>query len=95
MVVSNMDQIATKYGVRQQQYSDITQLCISISRINTPQLHNLEDCLLTLFNSSSYNGLSLNPGEKNVAAVIGTYKSAKIPFKCLHHKCLWYFSNIV
>ena len=64
MVVSNMDQIATKYGVRQQQHTDDTQHCISISRINTSQLNNLKDCLFTLFYSFSHNGFSLIPGKK-------------------------------
>ena len=58
--------IATKYGVRQQQYADDTQLYISISRNNTSKLHDLEDCILSLFSWFSYNGLSLNPEKKTM-----------------------------
>ena len=69
-------QIVTTYGVRQQQYADDTQLYISISRNNTFQLHDLEDCLLSLFSWFSHNGLSLN-SEKTNAVLFGTYQSAK------------------
>ena len=49
LFVSPIAQIATKYGVHQEQYADDTQLYISISHINTTRLHDLEDCLLSLF----------------------------------------------
>ena len=43
---------------------------------NTSKLHNLEDCLLSLFSFFSHNGLSFNP-EKTDAVLFSTYQSAK------------------
>ena len=76
LFVSSMAQIAIKYGVRQQQYADDTQLYISISRNNTSQLHDLEDCILSLFSWFAHNGLFLNP-ETTDAILFGIYQSTK------------------
>ena len=76
LLASPIAQIATKYGVRQQQYADDTQLCIPISRNNTSKLHDLEDCLLSLFSWFSHNGLFLNP-ERTDAVLFVTNQSAK------------------
>ena len=76
LFVSPIAQIATKYGVRQQQYADDNQLYISISRNNTSKLHDLKDCFLSLFSWFSHNGLSLSY-KKTDDALFGTYQSAK------------------
>ena len=76
LLVSSIAQIATKYGVHQQQYIDDTQLYISISRNNTSQLHDLEGCLLSLSSRFFHNFLSLNPAKIN-AVLFGTIQSAK------------------
>ena len=76
LFVSPIAQIATKYGVRQQQYADDTQLYISISRYYTSKLHDLEHCHFFLFSWFSHYDLSLNP-EKTDAVLFGAYQSAK------------------
>ena len=53
-------------------YADDIQLYISISHSNTSQLHDIEDCLLSLFSWFSHNGLSLTD-----AVPFGTDQSVK------------------
>ena len=68
---SNFETEITLYYV----YYD-TQLYIFISRNNTSQLHDFEDCLLSLCSWFTHTGLYLNR-EKNDAVLSGNHQSAK------------------
>ena len=64
MFVSHMDQIATNMESINNNTAIILTFVYQFSRINTPQLHNHEDCFFTLIYSFSHNGLTLNRGKK-------------------------------
>ena len=64
LYISPIAQIASSFGLSQQQYADDTRLYIAVTRLNLSfNIHQLELCLSDLHTWFCLNGLALNPNK--------------------------------
>ena len=75
LYISPIAQIASTFGLSQQQYIDDTQLYIAMSKQSQDvALSRLEECLSELHFWICHNGLALNPGKTDVVLFCNTLR---------------------
>lgn len=78
LYISPNASIATKYGLKHQQYADNKQLCVAASRIiHTFSRCNIEQCLIELHAWFTNNSISLIPDKSEV--ILWYWQASSLP----------------